>query len=231
MYNAKGKLDNRTLVEQYLPLVKKIASGIYKKINFTIELDDLIQCGTIGLMDALHKYQPNDSATFETYATTRIRGSIMDELRRNDHLSQEDRQLFRTIQEHTKNLQGKGNYRPTEAEVAEAAGVSIDDYFSVMTKNEVHSFVSLDEHEEAIQISSEEEEVEVTIHKKQLMRVVANGIKRLNEKEQVMMQLMYVEELTAKEAAFVMELTPARISQMHAAAIKKLQEHCKSIAE
>ncbi len=227
IYNAKGKLDNKTLVEQYLPLVKKIASGIYKKINFSMELDDLIQCGTLGLIDALHKYKPSEAASFETYATTRIRGSILDELRRNDHLSQEDRQLFRQIQEKVQSLQNKGEDHLSDGEIAEACGVSIDDYFSVMNKNQIHSFVSFEETEEVMQVESDDEDVESQVHKKQLMKIVANGISRLSEKEQVMMQLMYVEELSAKEAAFVMELTPARISQMHASVIKKLQEHCR----
>ncbi len=221
VYNKK-QLDYSGLIKEYMPLVKKVSLSIHKKINFTVELDDLIQSGYIGLMEALKKYVPSDNAKFETYAITRIKGSILDDLRKNDHLSQDDRTLYKKIEESTKSLIKNKKEKPTATEIADNCGISIEDYFSVLNKNHVHSVISFEDTEDYLNVSSEDD-VEEGIRKKQLMKLVSKEIAKLNEKEQILMQLLYVEDLDAKEAAYVMEITPARVSQMHTKILQQLK--------
>ncbi len=221
VYNKK-QLDYSGLIKEYMPLVKKVSLSIHKKINFTVELDDLIQSGYIGLMEALKKYVPTDNAKFETYAITRIKGSILDDLRKNDHLSQDDRSLYRKIEETTQSLIKNNKNKPTASEIAENCGITIEDYFSVLNKNHVHSVISFEDNEDYLTVSSEDD-VEEGIRKKQLMKLVSKEIGKLNEKEQILMQLLYVEDLDAKEAAYVMEITPARVSQMHTKILQQLK--------
>jgi RNA polymerase sigma factor for flagellar operon FliA len=220
----KQQIDYTVLAQQYMPLVKKIASSIYKKINFAVDLDDLIQSGSIGLMDSLHKYVASDKAKFETYASTKIRGSILDQLRKDDHLSQEDRQLYKLIEDTTKSLSLKNNTKPTEKQIAEACGIHINDYFKIIQRNYINYFISIEEDEEAYEIKDEAENPEMIFQKKEMIKKVAEKITLLSDREQILMQLLYVEDLDAKEAAYVMELTPARVSQLHAQAIKSLKD-------
>lgn len=227
LYNAKGTFDYNSLVKEHLPLVKKIASGIYKKINFMVELDDLVQCGTVGLIEALQKYVPDNTAKFETYATTRIRGAILDELRKNDHLSQEDRQLYKTIENSAKKLENKLSRRPTTKEVIESCGISTNDYFEVLNKNQTYSFISMHENEECLDIKSEEESIEEKVSQKEMLKLITKKISELSEKEQIVMQLIYVEDLDSKEVAYVMKITPARVSQIHSQAIQRLKNSIK----
>lgn len=224
IYTAKGhiEIDSTILIKQYMPLVHQIASSIYKKINFVIDLNDLVQCGAIGLMDAIKKYVKNDSAKFETYATTRIRGSILDELRKNDHLSQDDRRLYKVIKEATHNLSSNKTNKPTDSEIAQYCGITIEEYYSLINKNHLNYFVSL-ENEVFIDVEDENQNIEFELQKKELHKQIISKIKKLSEKEQIVMQLIYVEDLDSKETATIMGLTPARISQIHAHAISKIK--------
>lgn len=221
VYNKK-QLDYSGLIKEYMPLVKKVSLSIHKKINFTVELDDLIQSGHIGLIEALKKYVPSDNAKFETYAITRIKGSILDDLRKNDHLSQDDRALYKKIEEATQSLIKNKKEKPSASEIAENCGISIEDYFNVLNKNHVHSVISFEDTDDYLQVSAQDD-VEEGVRKKQLMKLVAKEISKLNEKEQILMQLLYVEDLDAKEAAYVMEITPARVSQMHTKILQQLK--------
>lgn len=224
VYSMKEQIDYTALVQQYMPLVKKIASSIYRKINFAVELDDLVQSGSMGLMDSLHKYIATDKAKFETYASTKIRGSILDQLRKNDHLSQEDRQLYKLIDEKTKNLLLENKTKPTDKEIAASCGIDVEDYFKVMSRNYVNALISIEDNEEAYEISDGAETPDVIFQKKEMIRLISEKITLLSDREQILMQLLYVDDLDAKEAAYVMELTPARVSQLHTQAIKRLKE-------
>lgn len=221
LYSENGQLNYQILIEQYMPLVKKIASSIYKKINFAVELDDLIQSGSIGLIDAFNKYVRTDKAKFETYASTKIRGSILNQLRKDDHLTQEDRQIYNAIQKETKNLLMKNSVKPTDTEIAKSCGIDLNDYFKVLNKNYVNSYISLED--DVFDVQDEKETPDLIIQKKELLKKVTEKISELSEKEQILMQLIYVEELNAKEVAYVMGITPARVSQIHTKAIQSLK--------
>jgi RNA polymerase sigma factor for flagellar operon FliA len=223
LYSAKGQLDYAQLAEQYMPLVKKIASSIYKKINFAVELDDLVQSGSIGLMDSFHRYVSTDKAKFETYASTKIRGSILDQLRKDDHLTQEDRQLYKSIEAETKSLISKNSKKPSDIEVAKSCGIDLEAYFKVINRNHINSFVSIEENEEVFEVKDDSETPDLIFQRKELVKRIAEKISLLSEKEQILMQLIYVEDLDAKEVAYIMDISPARVSQMHSKAIQNLK--------
>lgn len=231
LYTAKGnvEVDSSKLITQYMPLVQKIASGIYKKINFTIELNELIQSGYIGLIDATRKYVKSDSAQFETYATTRIRGSILDELRKNDHLNQEERQLYKKIQSAIHKLSSNNTYKPNDIDIAKYCNISLEEYYDLINKNNINYFVSLDNETVAEDIPDDTQNLESQLQRKELVKQVASKIKELSDKEQLVMQLIYVEDLDSKEAALVLDITPARVSQIHAQAILKLKSKLVTI--
>lgn len=222
VYTNKCQLDYSSLIKEYMPLVKKVSSAIHRKINYTVELDDIIQSGYIGLIEALQKYVPTDQAKFETYAIMRIKGNIIDDLRKNDHLSQEDRALYKKIEDATNSLLRQSNQKPQAEMIAQTCGISTDDYFSVLNKNHIHSFLSYEESTEYLEVSNNDS-VEDNIQKKEMMRLISREIGNLPEKEQTVMQLIYVEDLDAKEVAYVMKITPARVSQLHAKALQQIK--------
>lgn len=225
LYTSKGHIefDSSKLITEYMPLVQKIASGIYKKINFTIELNELIQSGYLGLIDATSKYVKIDSAQFETYATTRIRGSILDELRKNDHLNQEERQLYKKIQAAIHKLSSNTNYKPIDLDISNYCNISLEEYYDLINKNNINYFVSLDNEIMAEDIPDDTKNLESQLQRKELLNQISSHIKELSDKEQLVMQLIYVEDLDSKEVALILNITPARVSQIHAQAILKLK--------
>ncbi len=222
VYTNKCQLDYSGLIKEYMPLVKKVSSTIHRKINYTVELDDLIQSGYIGLIEALQKYVPTDQAKFETYAIMRIKGNIIDDLRKNDHLTQEDRSIYKKIEDATNKLLKETDKKPQAEAIAQSCGISTDDYFAVLNKNHVHSFLSYEESTEYLEVSNDDN-VEDNVQKKEMMKLISKEIGNLPEKEQTVMQLIYVEDLDAKEVAYVMKITPARVSQLHAKALQQLK--------
>lgn len=220
-----NQLDYSKLVQEYMPLVQKVAKIIHRKINYSLELDDLVQSGYIGLIESLQRYVPTDKAKFETYATMRIKGNILDDLRKNDYLNQEDRTLYKKIEEATNTLLEKGD-KPQAEVIANKCGISLEEYFSVLNKNYIHNFVSYEESSDYLEISNNDN-VEEKVKNKEMMKLISKEIKNLPEKEQIIMQLIYIEDLDAKEVAYVMKITPARVSQLHSKALQQIKNNLK----
>lgn len=225
MYDARGKLNSEDLILNYMPLVKKVALSVYKQINFAIELDELIGCGTLGLMDSLSNYVQMDNAKFETYATTRIRGSILDKIRQNDHLTQDDRTLFNKVSKATQFLYNKTKAVPTAQEIAQYCNISVNEYFEILHKNQIYSFVSMEEStNECMDVPMESHAPDEQVYKKQLVEKITVCIDTLPEKEKAVMHFIYVEDLDAKDVAYIMKITPARVSQLHAQALHIIKQ-------
>lgn len=231
LYNSTGKINNQDMMLKYMPLVKKVALSIHKKIQFTVELEELVQCGVIGLIDAFQKYVQMDSAKFETYATTRVKGSIIDELRRRDHLTQDDRQSYRLIELNTQKLEATLKRKPLDTEIAASCEITLPKYFEVLRRNNLFYFLSSQENEEeTFAVIDESDSLEDKVYKKQLVNKIALHIDTLPENEKLIMHLIYVEDLDAKEVAYVMKITPARVSQLQSQAITRLKLSMASYA-
>lgn len=233
MYTMQGMLQKskNELTKQYLPLVKNQAYMLQKKINYNVELDDLIQSGLIGLLDALDKFKNNQGAQFETYAKTRIYGAMIDDLRKMDLVSQDDRALLNKIDKVVKSLTNENGNAPSAESIIEACNISTKKYYElVQLKNATHI---LSHDEESVKfliegVVDDNQNIEATSIKKQMRTLLAKEIDNLPEREQHIMALYYQEELTLKEVAQVLELTEARVSQLHNQIISKLREKMKS---
>lgn len=222
IYTAKGKINTQQEISEYFPLVKKIAQYIHKKINYMMELDDLIQAGMIGLIDAISKYNSQNNATFETYATIRIKGSIIDEIRRSDYLSQEDRSALKKINE-IKNQNQSNGIHNSKIDIAKEAGISLTKLAEIESLD--FSFASIDSEEvrDLVDNISTDFNVVDLIDEKQKINLVMTEVNLLSDREKTIMGLYYQDECTLKEIAEIMNLTEARVSQIHSEIIKKIK--------
>jgi RNA polymerase sigma factor for flagellar operon FliA len=226
MYNAKGKIRSSDMIEENLPLVSKEAKLIKLRLPSHIELDDLVQSGTLGLLDAVKKYTPSDGVKFEVYARQRIRGSIMDELRKSDWAPRRVRDMSKHIEMSIRSLTLKLGRSPEDREIARAMGVSMDEYGKMLMETNRSSVLSLD----VIGIDALEEQtlehysspLEALLEGGEKGRV-ADAISNLQEKEQQLLALLYQEEMTLKEIGAVFGVSESRICQLHSQTLAKLR--------
>lgn len=224
-YTAKAQLQQQDAIKIYIPLVEKIANQIYKKTKFMHNLDDLIQSGMLGLLDGLSKYEVKEDAKIETYLSVRIQGAIFDEIRKEDYLSQEDRSILKKIEQASINPDGSPrNY----LEVAQFLGIRVNDVMD--SKNLNVSHLSLNEHDYLSETIASNEHLENYFFQKEQRTALVEEIENLPEKEKLLMGLYYQEDCTLKETGAILELTEARVSQMHSAIIKKLKLNLKQYA-
>ena len=207
------------LVSLHLPLVKRIANHLAVKLPPHIEIDDLIQVGLIGLLKAKEDYQADSGATFSTYATIRIRGAMMDELRSRDWLPRSVQKNLGRVATAMRGAEQRLGRAPTASEVASELGVSLNEYQEIL--GDV-SFARLTPVEDIDTVAGDmEPDREVT----ESLRATAlsDAIKELPEKEQLMMSMYYVDNLNLKEIGLVLEVSESRVSQIHGQAIARLK--------
>lgn len=228
MYTADGKLNKSDLVEQYYPLVRRIAFNLKVKLPASVEVDDLIQAGLEGLLLCVDRFDPDTDVAFSTFAHQRIRGAMIDELRSRDWLPRSARRYGREIARCIRQLEQVLGRPPEEHQVAEALGISIDDYRKRLLDTNNGLILSLegagDEGDpfDAL-VDNRTEEPEQKIGSTELKQQVQEAIKALPGREQLVMALYYQEELNLKEIGAVLDVTESRVSQLHSQAIKRIQ--------
>lgn len=225
------------LILEYAPLVKQIAEGMAVRLPPYISKDELIGPGILGLFDAIDKFDSTRGVKFKTYATLRIKGAILDELRRMDWISRSVRRNINKIEEATRVLGIKLNREPKDDEIAEELGLDMDSYYKMISRSHGVSLLSLDElmldgtksklDKLAADGPSPFDEIKISEVKKN----IAKALSMLSEKEQLVMSLYYYDELTLKEISNVLNLTESRISQIHSKAIVRLRLKLKSFYE
>ncbi|MBF0118079.1 MAG: FliA/WhiG family RNA polymerase sigma factor [Desulfobacterales bacterium] len=226
------------MIIKYSYLVKYIAGRIAVKLPANILLDELISAGSIGLIDAVDKFDPNKNVSLKTYAEYRIRGAIIDELRTMDWYSRSMRKKIQDIEHALHKIETREGRTPKDSEVAESLGISVDEYYKTLA--DVHSIaiVSLDEFikdEDNESFSKRsfndsiksEENISEKIEYNELKQAIAASIGTLSKKEQLVVSLYYYDELTLKEIGQVLDLTESRICQIHSMAIIKLKAKIK----
>ncbi len=235
MYQADGKLQsNEQYVVQYAPLVKRIAHHLAAKLPPSVQVDDLIQAGLIGLLDAISHYDPTQGAQFETYASQRIRGSMLDELREADWAPRSARKNMRTIEAAVSKLEQQLGRAPGEQELARELHVSLEEYQQMLLDARGHQLV----HYEDFQAEGENDFFERHAADERpdpLGQIEAGGfraalveaIKVLPEREKLMMSLYYEEELNLKEIGAVLGVTESRVSQLHSQAVARLRSRLR----
>ena len=235
MYTSVGLLnsvDSAPILDYkfYMPLVRKQAHILQKRINYMVELDDLIQSGVIGLLDAIQKFKQTTAAKFETYAQTRIWGAMIDDLRSMDLISSDCRALLNTIDKETIKLRNETGANPSETQISKGCNISLKKYQELIQLRHSINVVSDDESDVMSLIECIEDEtqnIEINFFKKELKDLLVNAIDGLPEREQHIMALYYQEDLTLKEIAYIIGLTEARVSQLHNQIIAKLKNRLK----
>jgi RNA polymerase sigma factor for flagellar operon FliA len=213
----KYQQDLGEQLKKYQPLVKRIASRIGSRLPANVMLDDLIQEGMTGLLDALQRYVPQPNQSFEAYASMRIRGAIYDACRKEDILPRNQREQLDVLEKVTQRLEHTLGRLPTEQEVATEAGVSIDEYFQVL--DTFVNVMPIDDVPENLMPSDFSADPSEKVAGQQFMGQIVAILKTLPEKQRMVMALHYQEDLSYREIAAVLELTPGRISQLHTQAM------------
>ncbi len=236
----QGKVDPKLredLVVKYAPLVKYIAGRMAIKVPPNISREELISAGIVGLLDAIDKFDSAMGIKFQTYAEHRIRGAILDELRKMDWIPRSVRKDIHRIEDAIVALNSRLSREPDDAEVAEELDVDIDTYYKMISRTQGVGLLSLDKimpdgssptfTKQAADTPSPFDQLKV----KELKDVIAKVLADLSEKEQLVIALYYYEELTLKEIAKVFGLTESRISQIHSKAIIRLRAKLKTYYE
>lgn len=204
-------------IRLYRPMVRRIAAQIGSRLPANVMLDDLIQEGMTGLLDALQRYKAQPNQSFESYASMRIRGAIYDSCRRDDLLPRHQRDRVQELEKICARLEQVLGRLPTEQEIADAAGLGIDDYHSAL--GTVINLTPIDDIPEDLLPTDPNADPLEQLASRQFLDRLADAIRQLPEKQQLVMALHYQEDLSYREIAAVMDLTPGRISQLHTQAM------------
>ncbi len=230
MYTVKGKADKNDLLTEHMPLVKRLAHHMKAKLPASVEVDDLIQAGMIGLLDAITRYEETHGAQFETYAVLRIRGAMLDELRSSDWLPRSMRQNMRKIEAAMSALQQKLGHAPSESEGAKSLKLSLSDYQDMLSDGGGHQLVYYEDFHDTEGNDSflDRYAVDDADPLRSLMdgdfrQAVIDAIEALPPREKILMGLYYEEELNLKEIGAVMGVSESRVSQLHTQAVARLR--------
>ena len=222
------------IVSKYAPLAKFVAGRLSIGMPPSVDFGDMVNCGIMGLLDAVEKFEPDKNVKFKTYAITRIRGAIYDELRSLDWVPRSVRQKAKEIEEAIRITEEKLGRSATDEEVAECLKISTEEYRDAVYKVSCTSVLSLNDlrsnskGDDKVSLMDSLEapssvNPDVIVEKEEIRRIIAESIKELPEKEQKVLVLYYYEELTLKEIGKVLAVTESRVSQLHAKAIIKLR--------
>jgi len=237
MYTAKGQLDRNAMIRQYQPLVRKLAHHMMAKLPANVQVDDLIQVGLIGLSDALARYEAAQGVQFETFATQRIRGAMLDELRENDWMSRGSRKSQKDIEQALRRLEHRLGRSPLESEIATELGMSLADYQTLLGKVRGTQLVYLedmgrggDEEDSFLDHHVADAEVDPLnmLGNQRLRQALVDAIKNLPEREQLIMSMYYEQYMNLKEIAAVLGVTESRICQLHSQSIARLRAKMRS---
>ena len=238
MYTVKGKADKNNLLTEHMPLVKRLAHHMKAKLPPSVEVDDLVQAGMIGLLDAISRYEETHGAQFETYAVLRIRGAMLDELRSSDWLPRSMRQNMRKIETAMSTLQQKLGHPPTESEVAKSLKLSLADYQDMLTDGGGHQLVYYEDFHDneggndsfLDRYAVDDADPLRSLLDGDFRQAVIDAIDNLPPREKILMGLYYEEELNLKEIGAVMGVSESRVSQLHTQAVARLRASLKEQA-
>ena len=231
MYTAKGQLDTNAKLKQYSPLVRRLAHQMIAKLPAKVEFDDLVQVGMIGLADALNRFDAAQGVQFETFATQRIRGAMLDELRGTDYLSRGTRKQQRTIESAVQKLEQRLGRAPIESEIAKEMGLTLVEYQELLGRVRGTQLVYLedmsgvdgdndylDRHvgDDALNPLAQLQDV-------RMREALIEAIKNLPEREQHVMSMYYEHDMNLKEIAAVIKVTESRVCQLHSQSIARLR--------
>lgn len=230
MYSDVEKIDYEQLVREHASLVKRIAYHLLNRLPDSVQLDDLIQSGMIGLIEAARKYDGGKGASFETYAGIRIRGAMLDEVRKGDWAPRSVHRNSRMISAAIRQIEGEKGRDAEDSEVASLLGMSQEEYHGILQDSagcKLFSFEELAEKSESgIEVFDSESEGSTPLEgleRDSFQKQLAQAIQTLPEREQLVLSLYYDEELNLKEIGAVLGVSESRVSQLHSQAAHRLR--------
>jgi RNA polymerase sigma factor FliA len=226
--------DRNQLIMEYVPLVKFVAGRIASRLPSQVDIDDLINAGILGLIDAIEKFDESRKIKFKTYAEFRIKGAILDELRSLDWVPRSTRQKAHRLEQAYHEVEGRLGRPAADHEIIEYLGITYDEFYNLMREASGISLISLDELRHDNDENSERNLLEFLANPEsldpsellnldQVYHIVAESIDELPEKERLVVSLYYNDELTMKEIGAILGITESRVSQIHTKAILRLR--------
>jgi len=224
--------DREAAIQQYAPLVKYVVGRLAIGLPSILDYEDILSYGTIGLIEALDRYDDSKGVKFETYAINRIRGSIIDALRSLDRLPRSVRQKVKRLEQVTRQLTTELGREPTDQEIARAMGMTREQYDAMLIDS---SWVTVsldglvDRNDEdgsgytELPPDPNEEDFTVRMEKQQMVEALASAIKTLPERELLIVSLYYKDEMTMKEIAQILDISESRVCQLHGRALSRLR--------
>ena len=238
MYTAQGTIDKSHLLRQHLPLVRRIALQMLAKLPASVELDDLIQVGMIGLLDASSRYEDNRGAQFETFASQRIRGAMLDELRASDWGSRNLRQQARQVEQAVRVLEHRLGRAPTEGEIARELKLGLEAYQGLLQEIQgaqllyVEDFAREDGDNPVLELysrGSHGDDPLQALMESGFRAELVEAIRNLPERDRLLLNLYYEEELNLREIGAILEVSQSRVCQLHSQAISRLRASLKDL--
>ncbi|MDC9580660.1 RNA polymerase sigma factor FliA [Xenorhabdus sp. PR6a] len=230
LYTAEGVMDKNSLWKRYVPLVRHEALRLQVRLPASVELDDLLQAGGIGLLNAVERFDSMQGTAFTTYAVQRIRGAMLDELRSRDWAPRSVRRNAREVMQTIRKLEQELGRPASEQEVAKELKINLIEYRQILLDTNNSQLFSYDEwheiHGEICEPVIEEEHEANPLQQLlegDLRQRVIDVIKSLPEREKMVLTLYYQEELNLKEIGAVLDVGESRVSQLHSQAIKRLR--------
>ncbi len=237
MYNAQGKISQAEVLTKYAPLVRRLGLQLVAKMPASVDLDDLIQAGMIGLLDAASRYKEDQGAQFETYASQRIRGAMLDELRSNDWLPRSLRRTSREVETAVHQVEQTLGRSASETEIAEHLKMPLDEYQSMLQDLHGSQLIyyedfdrSADDEPFLDRYCVDHSDPLSALLDESLRAALVEAIERLPEREKLLMSLYYERGMNLREIGAVMEVSESRVCQLHSQAVARLRTRLREMA-
>jgi RNA polymerase sigma factor for flagellar operon FliA len=234
MYTATGNPDVEQRIKDYAPLVRRMAHHLAAKLPSSVQIDDLVQSGLIGLMDAATRFEASQGNQFETYAVQRIRGAMLDELRQNDWLPRSLRKSLRQIENAINKLEQRHGRAPTEGELAQEMGLPLGDYQTMLQDAKGYQLIHFgdfanDDEDDYLERHLPDNRANPLerIQDERFRAALVKAIEALPEREKLLMGLYYEQDMNFREIAEIMEVSESRICQLHSQAVARLRGRLK----
>jgi RNA polymerase sigma factor FliA len=238
MYTAKGTLQPAQAgIETYLPLVRRTAQRMIGRLPANVEMDDLIQAGVMGLMEAMERYEQGHGAQFETFALQRVRGAMLDELRGTDWVPRSVRKHQREIAGAVHALEHRLHRAPSDGEIAGHLGVSLAEYHEMLVDVRGAQLVYTDDYEadendthylDRHVTPDDRADPAAQLADRRFREALVQAIERLPEREQYVMSMYYEHDMNLKEIAAVLGVTESRVCQLHSQSVARLRSRLKA---